>query len=105
MCKFVNNTKHSRIDKCLKSLMNRLNLLFDDLNKYKKSDFKIIACCCGHGKYPLTIMVSHTNKWTTDQEKVYNELISGKQIYRKRNFYKKDKQGYYYIPEVKANKK
>ena len=28
------------------------------------------------------------------------ELFSGKLINRKKRFYKKDKEGYYYIPEV-----
>ena len=100
MCKFINNTKHSRIDKCIKPLIQRLNYIFDDINKYKKTDFKIVACCCGHNKYPMTIIISHTDKETTDKEKVYNEFICGVQIFRKRNFYKRDKKGIYYIPET-----
>ncbi|KKL89042.1 hypothetical protein LCGC14_1918600, partial [marine sediment metagenome] len=30
----------------------------------------------------------------------YVEIVSGIPILRKRKFYKKDKQGYYFIPEV-----
>jgi len=35
----------------------------------------------------------------------FYELISGKEIPRKRNFYKKDKEGYYYIPETVEGRK
>jgi hypothetical protein len=55
---------------------------------------KPIACCCGHGKYPMTIVA---------RLKYFGvvELLSGTSIPRKKKFYKRDKQGYYYIPEVK----
>jgi len=33
------------------------------------------------------------------------DICSGEIIPRKRNFYKKDKKGYYYIPEVSKEKK
>lgn len=54
---------------------------------------KPISCCCGHNKYPMTVVVRNRKGtcW---------ELISGKMIYRKRSFYKRDEQGYYYIPET-----
>ena len=47
----------------------------------------------GHGRYPLTII------YRTADGRFY-ELFSGKQIHRTRNFYKKDKNGFYYIPEI-----
>ena len=64
----------------------------DNLNLFKKEEYQILACCCGHGKYPMTIIF-------TAGYGIF-DLVSGKDIPRKRNFYKKDKQGYYYIPEV-----
>jgi len=51
------------------------------------------ACCCGHGKYPMTIVIE-------DNYGEFWEIIHNKQIPRSRNFYKKDKQGMYFIPEV-----
>jgi len=76
---------HNRIDKCMNKLIQNLNLAF-------RPNFKTVACCCGHGKYPMTIVIKSGFG-------VY-ELMSGKPIFRKRKFYKKDKQGHYYIPEV-----
>ena len=72
----------STIDKCMKTFIDNLN----------SCDIRTKACCCGHGKYPMTIVVEslHSNF----------DLVSGVYIPRKRKFYKKDKQGYYYIPEV-----
>ena len=85
MCKIHNPRK---IDKCMINGINTLSAIF------KSKGFKILACCCGHGKYPMTIvykipLLPHKN-W---------ELFSRKIIDRKSRFYKKDKQGYYYIPE------
>jgi len=65
------------------------------LNRGLKSHLEIVACCCGHhGKHPMTIVVYNKSK------SFYFDMVSGKKIPRKKKFYKKDKQGYYYIPEV-----
>lgn len=93
MCKFVNNTKHSRIDKCMKIFMHNLEVL-------SKESYKILACCCGHGKYPMTIIVD--GGLAVGGCPIF-EMFSGKIIKRKKSFYKKDKQGMYYIPEVVEN--
>ena len=79
----------STIDPCM---FDYIDLLTMKLNLITR------ACCCGHGKYPKTVIVEKTD---VNGEVTNYELISGKVIPRKRNFYKKDKQGYYYIPEVK----
>ena len=84
MCKKLKGI-HNRIDKCMVNLIS--------LIKAKKGRVKTLACCCGHGKYPMTIVV-------TINGRLIWELMSGKRIPRKRNFYKKDKQEYYFIPEV-----
>jgi len=60
---------------------------------FKHCGFKILACCCGHGKYPMTIVYEIPKR-------AKFELFSGKVIPRKKRFYIKDKQGYYYIPET-----
>lgn len=78
----IGNKKYIRIDGCMKNLIELL----------RSKGVNTLACCCGHGRYPMTIVINR-NGWT-------EELISGKYIPRKRNFYKKDGQEDYYIPEV-----
>jgi len=80
---------HNRIDKCMKLLIKMLN----------RKGFDTKASCCGHSKYPMTIVVK---SFTSDNN--YYELLSRKTIPRSRKFYVKDKQGYYYIPEVMEKK-
>ena len=88
MCKKVNNKyiPNTRIDKCLKPLMLNLKHMINP-------DKRICASCCGHGRYPLSILVKdkYGNVW---------DIVSNTIIPRKRNFYKRDSKGYYYIPEV-----
>ncbi len=76
----------STIDSCIQDFIFRLR-------QYK---IKTLGCCCGHGRYPLTVVVE-------DEVGIY-DIVSGKEIPRKKKFYKKDKQGYYFIPEVSAEK-
>lgn len=78
----------SAIDPCMKQVIKTLSIIFEH------NGFKILACCCGHDRYPGTIIYRINNV-----QKNF-ELYSGRLIPRKRNFYKRDKQGYYYIPEV-----
>ena len=90
MCK-----EHSiyRIDKCMNSMLEMINHI-------KQPNFIVLACCCGHGKYPMTIIVKDIE---IKENSIYAntfDLISGKPIRRKKRFYIKDKQGYYYIPET-----
>lgn len=77
----------SKIDKCIQSFILSL----------QSTGFKTLSCCCGHGIYPLTVVI----ETHSEGRKPFNvELISGKIIPRKRNFYKKDDKGFYYIPET-----
>lgn len=82
----------SEIDECMKCLM----LIIERGLEY--SFLKVVACCCGHKKYPVTIIIKDNLSG-----KIF-ELMSGKTIPRTRNFYKKDKEGYYFIPEVEGLK-
>jgi len=91
MCKFVNNTKHSRIDKCMINLIGNLNQL---LGYIKKGEYKTVACCCGHKKYPISIII----QWGVKD--YFVDIVSDISVPRKRNFYMKDKEGLYYIPEL-----
>ncbi len=83
MCKLNKKSGDTRIDPCIQDFIFRL----------KQYGIVTLGSCCGHKKYPMTIVVK-------DYAGIY-EIISGVDIPRKKKFYKKDKQGYYYIPEVK----
>lgn len=72
-----------RVDECMAHLISFLNLY----------GIKTMACCCGHGKYPMSIIV--------DVNGARREIVSGINIERKSRYYKRDKKGYYYIPEVR----
>ena len=88
MCKKVNyKTCNTHIDKCMRPLITFLRY---DL------DLDIVACCCGHNKYPMTIIAEDIDYGVSQ----YIELLSNTKIPRSRRFYIRDDKGYYYIPEV-----
>ena len=74
--------KYVKVDGCLSYIISNLNVL----------GIKTLSSCCGHNKYPMTIIVK--------TELGNLELFSGFNINRKKRFYIKDKQGFYFIPEV-----
>ncbi len=82
----LGNGKQFRVDGCIRKMIQQLN------------SYGIITAgsCCGHGRYPLSIVCKSAN---IDCE-YYYELVSGVKIPRTRNFYVKDRYGYYYIPEA-----
>lgn len=71
-----------RVDGCLHPIIVSLN------REYAET----LGCCCGHGRYPKTIVIKKDN--------VIQEYFSGVVIPRTRRFYRTDKDGYYYIPEL-----
>lgn len=73
------NGKVLRLDECLAETIVNLN----------KIGIKTRASCCGHGKYPLTII-------TVDGIELTSNLNLGK----RRNYYEKDRNGFYFIPEL-----
>lgn len=85
------NGKLKRIDSCLANIIMKLNRL----------GLETLSCCCGHGRYPMTIIVNEP--YNRSRENF--ELSSDIDIPRKRRFYLKDKKGYFYIPELKAGGK
>ena len=90
MCKKTNyKIPNPRIDKCMKTFIRYLKMHLREL--------KPVACCCGHSKYPMTIVCKIKGGFPVD-------LVSGTIIPRLRKFYKRDKQGYYHIPEVTEQK-
>jgi len=83
-------SKKFKTDKCLELVVGLLNLVPNN---------ETVGCCCGHGKYPPTILVKFNGM-------IYpKEIFSQKIIKRKKRFYKKDKEGYYFIPEVSGEVK
>jgi hypothetical protein len=92
MCNKRNTTlavlnKKVRVDACLSNLIEVLDA----------KGMKTLASCCGHGKYNMSIVFEFPKGhiW---------ELLSGVAIPRTKRFYVKDKEGYYYIPEVVKRK-
>lgn len=85
MCKLNKKSGLTRIDPCMRNLIEFIN--------EHSNMVTTVACCCGHGKYPMTIVLK-------DSLGLVYDLMSGIEIPRKKKFYKKDKQGYYYIPET-----
>lgn len=88
MCKKTNynKTSNTHIDKCLRSLIKFL----------QKHDYNTVGCCCGHGKYQTTIIIEYKRRGKS----VFEEMFTHTLIPRSRRFYKKDCEGYYYIPEI-----
>lgn len=85
MCKFNPKNDSRRIDPCMNNLIEFIQ---------KHTRWETVSCCCGHGKYPPTLLVKQNTKFPY-------EIFSGLAIPREFKFYKKDEHGYYYIPEVK----
>jgi hypothetical protein len=79
----LNDRKQFRVDGCIRDMVYLLNV----------NGIRTVGSCCGHLRYPLSIVY----KTMTNE---YYELISGVKIPRTRNFYKTDKDGFYYIPEA-----
>ena len=88
MCKFNPKGGGRKLDPCMKKLIHFLSNIMPP-------HLKLRACCCGHNKYPMTIVYENIS-----QEDMFKEMVSQTRIPRKKRFYKKDKQGYYFIPEV-----
>lgn len=86
MCKLNKKSGLTRIDPCMRNLIQALN----------NSGFDVRACCCGHKKYNMSIVVY----FNTKEFKGFFDLMTMIDIPRIRRFYKRDKAGHYYIPEV-----
>lgn len=84
----LENKKRFRVDGCIRKMIQ-------ELNSY---GIITVGSCCGHNRYLLSIVCKSAN---IDGD-YYYELITGVKIPRTRNFYVKDRFGYYYIPEALA---
>ena len=70
----IKHNKFVRVDGCLNYVISNLNAM----------GIKTLGCCCGHGRYPITIVVK--------TELGNLELFSGFNINRKKKFYVRDNQ-------------
>ena len=94
MCEKTNyKFSNSQVDKCMRNIIIHLNMHYALASSTK---IRTVACCCGHGKYPMTILVADEfgNVW---------DIFTNKIIPRTKRFYKRDSEGYYYIQEVIEN--
>lgn len=82
-------TSDQRIDPCIRPLIKWLN-----------DKHITVASCCGHGRYPMTIVIKEGEPGILKNKIIYREIISQKIIPRIKRFYRRDPEGYYYIPEV-----
>lgn len=64
-------------------------------------DFITLGSCCGHGKYPMSIVVRDISNNNRKVFEVFSDVI----IPRHKRFYRTDKNSVYYIPEVLNNDK
>lgn len=78
-----------RIDTCMDHVIDKINIT---------TEFKTLLCCCGHGKYPPTIVV--LNPQTNEVFEYFSQKFLSQGIRSQKKYYKKDKQGYYYLPEL-----
>lgn len=83
MCEFNPKNGSRFIDPCL----------LQELGFMEMAGFRVVASCCGHGKYPKTIVIRRLSGEVV-------EFGSGVVIPRKKKFYRRDPEGVYYIPEV-----
>lgn len=79
-----------RIDPCMVEQIAVINECIDDIDT--------IACCCGHGKYAKTIITR--NRFTNEIYEFFSHIKLADAPRKSRKYYKKDAEGYYYIPEV-----
>ena len=94
MCKFKKyKTSNPDLDKCIKQLISYLN----------NENIHTISSCCGHGKYHMTIVIRRRIIRPNFNAMGHIELLSSVEIPRTRRFYKRDKEGHYYIPEVEEH--
>lgn len=97
MCDFNPKNDSRKIDPCMEVIIDWLR------NKHIP-----VSCCCGHGKYPMTIVVKEGVEIYGKRRIIFREIFSGIILRIKDDpldddpvkFYKKDGNGIYYIPEV-----
>lgn len=94
--KIISNQSSREIDSCLLEELETLRNTFPGF----KEKFRMIMSCCGHRKYPKTLIVQN------NFSKCYFEWFSGvilsgdERSDNREPFYKRDSVGYYFIPSI-----
>ena len=97
MCeKLITDGSARNIDPCL---VKELESIKNTFPRFKEK-FKDIMSCCGHGKYHKTFVVQ--NRYSKSFFDWFSgvSLIGTKRSDSRKPFYKRDEEGYYFIPEV-----
>jgi len=82
---------HGRyIDKCMVGTIRNL----------RRQGIETLACCCGHGTYPQTIVIRCPEYGIPIEYYTQIRLTGHNGKPKIRNFYQTDKNGLYFIPEV-----
>ena len=68
----------------------------------KRVDLETLGCCCGHGRYPTTIVVRI--RASNHIIEYYSGIHLADKPRSPKRYYVKDGKGYYYIPEVEKIK-
>ncbi len=82
--------KSISVDSCIADQVQRIN---DEM----QGSLRTLGCCCGHGKYPNTIVVEGVVSG------IRHEFFTGVEIPRTRNLYYKDEKGIFHLPEVQES--
>lgn len=95
MClKIISKGSSNKIDPCLVAEIELLK------TKEFNRKFQTIMSCCGHGKYPKTLIVKNIASGCVFEWYSGVSLTETKRTDSRAPFYKRDSQGYYYIPEI-----
>ena len=78
-----------RIDDCLVDEIKKINL---------SPQYYTILCCCGHGRYPKTIIIK--DRYTNLVFELFSGIILSKGLRKPKRYYVSDKDGYFFIPEI-----
>jgi len=90
MCKFNRTSGDTRIDPCMRKIVKFIN---------DETSYNTKMCCCGHGKYPPSLIVVNTKIAAFYSNPL--EIFSNHSFkHGQKRFYKRDKKGVYFIPEV-----
>jgi len=96
MCeKKISKGSARNIDPCM---MEELDIV-RSFPRFEKK-FRMIMSCCGHGKYSRTLIVQNRGSGYCFEWFSGVSLTGTKRKDSRAPFYKRDKEGHYYIPEV-----
>jgi hypothetical protein len=91
MCQW-NKYGSFRIDPCI----------LNNVSELQSFSLHTIASCCGHVKYKPTIIIQDGSG---NIYEFFSEIVISQKPRKSKRYYKRDNEGYFYIPEVEAMRK